>query len=282
MLQYMGLYGAFTALAAVFGSVTGVNADLNRIVEMQPKIQGNSQAALELIGSLNWLSLAFYLVVLLVIGIVLQASAIRKTIFSEEKGPFSLMLGPEERRLLLAQLTALGVFFIAYIGIVIGAAVIGALMSAVTGLLPTGVGGALMGVFAIILIVFAVCLLLTLSIRLSLFGVVTQVEKRISIKSWTNHTKGAFWELMGAFVLWGIVAIVISLVVDGLLQLFVGMFGASLTLQPTTFLAALNPITLLAAALKGTVSGFFTLGSICVGAFAWHQMQANATKSTAS
>jgi hypothetical protein len=279
VLRFAAISAVVVFVTTAIGALTGVNADLNRIVEAQATIQGNNDAAIALFSSLNWPGILFLSLVQIVFGTVLLGSALRKTVFSQETKFWGLALGPDEIRLALAQLTALGVFILAYALIVIGVLLLVTIASVVTSVLPSGgLGGAISGLLGVLVVVAAVCVILAVLVRLSLFGVVTHAEQKISVRSWIAQTQGAFWELMGAFLLWGLIAIVLSLVGSAVFGLIAGFMGGSATVQPTSLGALFQPGTLVSLVLKGALTGFVTLGSVCVGAFAWHQMQANATK----
>jgi|GEM_PF-1758325 len=279
VLKFAALSAAIMVATTAIGTITGVNADLNKIIEAQGTLQGNNDAAMALFESLNWPGILFLSLVQIAFGTVMLASALRKTVFSQETKMWGLALGADEIRLVLAQLAAFGVFLLAYALILVGVGILIAIGTAISAAFPSGgAAGVIGGLLGVAIVVVALCFILTVLVRLSLFGVVTHAEQRINVRSWIGQTKGAFWELMGAYLLWGLIAIVFSLIGSGLFGWIGGAMGGSTSVQPTTLGALFQPGNLVNLVLKGALTGFITLGSVCVGAFAWHQMQANATK----
>ncbi|NJR20593.1 MAG: hypothetical protein HC777_03475 [Hyphomonadaceae bacterium] len=194
----------------------------------------------------------------LVAGAVCTAMGLRKAVHDRDDGIFGLQFGGDEVRLLVASVVVSVILF----GVIFGLTVLGSFI-------------AMGNIAAAILIVFgALIVAMMIGTRLSLFGVITIAKGQISIvDSWT-YTKGKVLRFMGAFLLWGIVALIFSVVFGVIGSLLAGALGAQITSNiPGSLALFLTPGWLLYALMSGLVSGFSILGFICIGSYAWHQMR---------
>nr|MCU0881594.1 hypothetical protein [Hyphomonadaceae bacterium] len=145
-----------------------------------------------------------------------------------------------------------------------GFAVLGAVFQGLITLSPA---------FAILLPV-AVILVLVLALgRLGLWGVVTIANRRSSIReTWTISRKG-FWGLIGAYLLWGVIAFVGFTIIGAIAQMLAAGLGVRTAAGvAASFGEALQPGWLLYNFISGFAGGVASLGFVCVGAFTWHGM----------
>lgn len=139
----------------------------------------------------------------LVFYAVLYAGASRIILRPQDRGFGWLKLGADEVRQGLALLAVGAILLGAYIVLVMGAAILGAVSAIVSPIL-----GALIGVLAAIA---AIGGLIYIGVRLSLVSPATFATGRIDIRGAWALTKGRFGLLFGAYVLSVVMAIIISL-----------------------------------------------------------------------
>jgi hypothetical protein len=193
-------------------------------------------------------------------GVLTSAMGLRKAVRDEDVGLFGLQFGGDEVRLFAAMMLVGAILFA--VNIVIS--IIGALVTlGNASLLALTVSAALYGMIFV-------------GVRLSQFGVLTIANRSIAVVTSWKETKGHFWRFIGAYVLWSVIAFVLSMVVQAL-----ATFGASLMGSkvgggmPATLAEFLTPGWLFYGLIYGLIAGFGNLGSICIGAYAWHQMRGN-------
>jgi hypothetical protein len=201
---------------------------------------------------------AVLMVYWLVTGAITSAMGLRKAIRDEDQGLFGIQFGKDEINLMLA-IMLLGVILF---GINVGVSLIGGVL-----------GGANAG-FVFLAMLVSLLALSVVGIRLSQFGVLTIAqEKVVVLPSWAE-TKGHALRFLGAYLLWIIISGVIAIIAQS-----VGTLGASALAvkvgvgMPASLGEFAKPGWLLFTLIYGLASGFGTLGAICVGAYAWHQMR---------
>ena len=95
-------------------------------------------------------------------------------------------------------------------------------LSMTAGIVADLVGG--VGIPPLIPLALGLMLVLAVQVRLSLVGVICQVEGRISLPRSIHLTKGMFWRLLGAYVLLAAITLVILFL---LAVIFAALIGAA-------------------------------------------------------
>jgi hypothetical protein len=198
------------------------------------------------------------LVFTLVTSALLTGMGLRKAVFDADEGLFGLKVGGDEGRLFLSIL-------------LVGAILVGVNMAvSIIGALVTLGNVRLIGITVLATLVG----MALVAVRLSQFGVMTIADRKIGVLASWRETKGQGLRFFGAHALW----LIIALIGTGLVQA-VGTLGAAALGNkiggglPASLEAFLTPGWLLYTLLSGMASGFANLGSLCIGAYAWHQMR---------
>jgi hypothetical protein len=194
----------------------------------------------------------------IVSGAITSAMALRKAVRDEDQGFFGLQFGKDEVNLLLATLVVGAVLFAANM-----------LISLVGGIATGGQPRLLVFVMMIAVIVVGV-----VGMRLSQFGVLTINDGRVSVLASIEQTKGQTWRFIGAYLLWFIVSSIITLIAQSIAGIGAGAMGVKVSSgMPMSLGAFFTPGWLFYTLVYGLAAGFGSLGAICVGAYAWHQMR---------
>lgn len=192
-----------------------------------------------------------------VASVFLNAMGLRKAVRDEDTGLFGLQFGGDEIRLVLAMLLfAVALFCVSFSAISIVGLVTAGNMAAAT------LGGA-----------FALMITASAGVRLCQFGVLTIAQRRVVLVPALIETKGQFWRFLGAFVLWGVVALLVLLIAWIMARFGASILGAQISaIYPTTLAVFMTPGWMLYSLTLGLVTGFINLGTLCTGSYAWHQM----------
>ena len=153
---------------------------------------------------------AGFLLVACVTTVILYAGLTRLTVRGEKpKLPFLLSWGADEWRLLAGWAIILALF----VGVVVAFWLVASFVD-VLGLLGRGpitiilsFGGALI----------VICAGIWAGVRLSLFAPATIAEQKIGIKTSWERTEDDFWNLLGFWVLWFVLAIIVQFAAFGLI-----------------------------------------------------------------
>ena len=236
-------------------------ADYSQRVARNPSLSADDISA---IGALVNTPIALLMLVFgVVANSVLAGLILRKTVLNEDPVGIGIKFASLEVRLIQANLALFGIMFVASV-----------LVFSILGLLA-GLAGAGTGAALFVAVLAPVCLIL-LSIvavgRLGLFGVAAAATGTLGLKAAWNISRGSFWSIVGALLLWSIAATVMTMLFQALVSLTLGVSAETGGL-------ATSPLGIVASGLLAAFGGFTQLGTICVGAYAWHQMQANAPQS---
>jgi hypothetical protein len=196
----------------------------------------------------------------IVTNLLVSTMALRKLIHDDESGWFGLKFGQDEVRMFVATLV--------YTGIIFATSLVGGIVGGIvaTGLPKLAILPALMTLIAIFFV----------SMRLSQYGVAAIATRNSVIKASWQITKGQVMRLFGAYVLWVIVGFIGSLIVQGISGYLAGMMGSSVDNELPTSLAVFLQVGWLFYVLMGGLAGGVAgLGLLCVGAYAWHQLNGN-------
>jgi hypothetical protein len=269
MRDYRGFaarWVGLSALGTLASQALSVPAGLSSyLAALQASVAGPAGDPTATMAALDKIQLAPFLAMIavgVVVSAALTAMALRKTLHNTEQGPLGLSWGGQETRLVLLAL-ALG-------GLLVTASF---LLSIVAGLL-----GALAGppiAVPVLMAGFVLVVMLGLG-RLGQAGVYSVLGDGLGIaRSWAA-TRGQFWSFVGAHMLWLVVGIIILLVGQAILGVVSGALGGRGGSElPDSIGALFTPGWLVWILGSGVLSGILSLGSICVGAYAWHQMRAN-------
>lgn len=258
VLRFCIIYALVLIATYAIAGATGVGEAMQNYVALNAR--GATPSPQKMMEVLSPAAAGFTIIIvfnLLCAGLT-SAMALRKAVRNEDVGFLGLQIGSDEFRLLIA---------IALIGLILFAVNVG--VSIVIGVAAAGNAALVMLAVLVAMIVGGFVL-----VRLSQFGVLTIANQEISvIPSWTE-TKGHGWRFLGAYLLWGIIAAIMSLIaqsIGGIGALALGVkVGSGF---PISFVDALKPGWLFYTLIYGLVAGLGNLGSICIGAYAWHQMR---------
>lgn len=258
--RFVARFVGYSAPVGWIGSVLSELALGPYLAEVARISQAGSTVTPEMVSRLaatiQLPQLLLAMVVSLALSSVLLAMALRKTVLNREEGRFGLALGQLELRLLA------GAVLLA-VGLTAGSSVILAASAL------AGAGGVAFGL--------AGCVLLgVLAIgRFGLWGVLATGRGGLGFAASWQESGRAFWGLVGAYVLWFLAAMVGFLFASLLVSIVTGGQGAMAAAMEAGSVYALTLQGLVAGLLYGALQGFITLGTVCVGAYAWHQIQAN-------
>lgn len=260
VLKFAVLWGLSALVQALVMQPSGLGRVMNEIATLQSGETDPTRVADAFSSKIAEIDLALLipgLLVSIVISTMLLGFALRKTVRNEETAGFGLGWGKDETALLLGNLILISLGFAVslLLGLVVGA---GAVLFPPLALLAP-VGLILLGILAVG--------------RLGLWGVVTIANQRPSIRETWEISKNGFWTLVGSFVLWAVVAMIVSAILNSILAIVAGALGAATSAGlPPDFGALFTPGWLIYLFASGFISGVVNLGLICVGAFTWHEM----------
>lgn len=192
---------------------------------------------------------------------VMNAAAARMVLRPADRGLAYLKLGADElRQILLAVLIVL----IMVAALLVASFAIGVLVG-VGSMLHPAVGAllAVLGVFA------AIGLFIFLGVRLSLAAPITFATDRIGIAASFRETRGHFWNLVGAFLLAGVMAMIVSIlglaIVSGIVAAGFGLKGVGTIFAPdfSTFSTLLSPPMIIYYLLMAVFSALTYLIVLC-------------------
>lgn len=132
---------------------------------------------------------------------ILAAAIYRAVLEPDKKGFASLRLGAQELWLVLLNIVACIVLFVAAIAIGIGAGLLDGVLALATQAMSRPANALLFGLLAVLIALGAIAVFLWICIRLSLAGPLTFKERQFRLfESWTL-TKGHSWKLFGLALL---------------------------------------------------------------------------------
>lgn len=193
---------------------------------------------------------AFLLVMpLTLLYFALLAAAVNRVVLRPDEADWhGLALGKDELRQLAVLVLLVLLFFVLYLGFLIVALILAALVGVMAAVSTGSAAAAGLGVFVAIALVLAA--LLFVAVRLSLAGPLTFAQRRIRIFGSWRLTRGRFWPLFGgyllAFVLIMIIYLLGMLVALGAGAALGGLRGAGAIFRPdfTSFESYFTPLTL--------------------------------------
>ena len=260
-LKYCILYMVGTALSFVLIAATGIG---NAFAQLQAAAQRTGDVSPEAVQAAfegRTGSFLFLMSVSMLFGIVMATMALRKTVLNRESGRFGLQFGRDEVNYALTMMILMLVF-------VLGTFVAGALAAVMSGF-SQALGVVIMAALGVGFLVAAV--------RLSLFGVVTIGTGQVNLRDAVDLTRGHFWKLFGAYVLWmvlGSILLALAQLVASLGAMAMGTHGTGS--MPTSLESLMSVGWMFYILVYGLAAGFMNLGMYCIGAYTWHQIREDA------
>jgi hypothetical protein len=164
-----------------------------------------------------------FLLVLCATTIIIYSGLTRLIVRGEKpRLPFLLSWGADEWRLLAGW----AIILAAFVALIVVFNIVSAIVAAL-GLLGRGPINFMLGLFGAFLVFLAG---VWLGVRLSLFAPATIAERKVGVRSSWEKTEDDFWNLLGFWLLWVVLAIVVQLATFGLVTppaYFEAMQGAS-------------------------------------------------------
>jgi hypothetical protein len=202
---------------------------------------------------------------------VLYAGANRLVLRPGDGGVASLKLGADELRqvglLLLVSLILVGVYLLGGVAIILVSGLVSLISRPLAALL------AMLGVIALVGGVVFV------AVRLSLASAITFATGRIAIAQSWQMTKGRFWPLLGAYLLAGVMGIIVSLLAIAIFfavaALIVGIKTAGAQVMSpdmSTLAAVFSPLAIIHAVFTAAVSALTSLIWLCPPAVIYQQL----------
>lgn len=187
-----------------------------------------------------------------------SAMGLRKAVRDQDIGFFGLQCGADEVRLIAGMLL---------IGITL--LLINIVISVIGGAVTMGDRGLLL-----LVVLASILAMLFVMVRLSQFGVLSIANGSVGVLASWQETTGQFWRLIGAYLLWVVIAGILGLVAKAVGTLAGSALGATIGVGlPGSLQEFMSAGWLCYGLIYGLASGFANLGSICIGAYAWHQMR---------
>lgn len=213
--------------------------------------------AMELMKILNWSGLVPALIVLSVLSNIILTSALRKSVRNQEGRYFGLDFGKDEVQFLVAALIY---------GFASG--IIGGIFTVLGDVFKNLAG--LLGIVKFVLQIF-------IAVRFGMFGILTIANQKSSLLASYKYTKPHFWELLGAFILSGVIAFIAFMIYFLIASIVVG----ALTSGISTGGDSVSIKTFILVFTSAIGIGFIQLMFVCVGAYAYHQIEAGEVKEQA-
>lgn len=261
-LKYMLFFAIVTLATSSILAFSGFFEYTQFMNEISQKGQPPSmQDYEEAIALINPLILFLAVLFSFFMGMIISAIGLRKTVLNKDTGP---QFGTDEKNLMMGGLgiglIMTGVFFAAFIII----AILGAVFSSSTAL--TALVSTIGFVFMLLALVFV-------NGRYGQFGVFAIADKNYGLKASFQYTKDGFWSFIGAYVLGGVILMILSIIITQAFSLIINaLLPDALYSTPPKGVADFFKIgNIIFQFLSGSVAGFLNLGFICIGAYIFHQ-----------
>ncbi len=211
-----------------------------------------------LLGKVNWPILVIGFIVSSLLSIMVSTACLRKEVRHEEIGKYGLSWGNDEKQLLIAILQLFGLFILGYIAIIIVMTIFAVLKLSLLNVIP------LVGLVLFIFFFIG---------RYGIYGVLTIANKKASAMASYNYTKEQFWSFLGAFVLNGIIVMIISMLLSTILgAIFAPLMSDAIGRMPSSMAGFFSIGSLLYFGLTGAIGGALHIAMVCTGAYAYHKI----------
>lgn len=261
--QFTFKFMGFTALLSVLLLAILAYSGLSEFNMVAAKIDPNNEdiaPLLEAMKLINWPVLTILFLGAALIGAIINAMALKKLVRNQELSGLGFEFGKDEMNIFLGSLLFGLLIFVTIFATTFIFAIFALLLKPLAFLAP---------IFVILIMVFIMG-------RFGMWGVLTIANKKISLKESFDFTKEQFWSFVGAFMLCGTLVIIFSLFVQAIL----GVVFSNIMPAGTFFKAPKSKEELLAIGTiiyqlsTAFVSSFGSLAILCVGAYAYHQIEA--------
>ena len=162
----------------------------------------------------------------LVFGVVFTCAVYRAMIRPQDRSFAYLRLGGDELRLIALGIIYFVLAFVAVFALIIASALIGGVLY--VGIARGGQNAGWFGLSIVVLCIAAACAAIWIAVRLSLAWPISFAEKRIAIFDSWRLTRGAFWRILGTYLLTMIFVLIFSMAVMAVLGVMMLIGGISL------------------------------------------------------
>ena len=260
----------FMAISAVFSLFFTILLSYSGIMEFSAaveKINPNSTDLEPFYNAFKLINLPVtigFFVIAIIVGAILTSMALRKLVRNQQIGFHGLSFGNDEKNIILGNLLIALIIFSVIFAISFVISFIAVFFKPIALLIP---------VFVILGAIF-------LMGRLGIWAVISIANHKIGIKDAYKYTKEQFWSFVGAYILCGTLVIIASIFVKALLSfLFSAIMPAGTFYKvPANSKEILTIGTLLFQFVFSFLSSFGSLALLCVGAYAYHQIEAGEVK----
>jgi hypothetical protein len=194
-------------LAPDFPTVIAQIAAAKTAVGVTPADQSWAMPLMIKMRALQWIFQPFGLV----FGAVFTCAVYRAINRPQDSGFAYLRLGGDELRLIALGIVYFVLAMVAVIALIIVSAIIGGALY--VGLSRGGQNGGWFGLSLVVLGVAVACAAIWIAVRLSLAWPITFAERRIAIFDSWRLTRGAFWRILGTYLLTWIFVLIFSMAV---------------------------------------------------------------------
>jgi len=258
VMRYALLSAGVMAIYMFILAGTGAGEAIQRYAALSQSDQLPTMEQVQAILGPAMPSLFFSFLMSAILSAFLTGMALRKTLDDREEGFWGLQAGPLEGRYLIASVAFVAAMF-----------AVTMVLSVVTSWLS-----ALHMALGALAVLASVAAMVWFGLRLSQFGVMGVVSGKLGLKESFEQTNGKFWRYFGAYLLWGVMTVILGSIVQGLATfgaLGLGTkIGSGLPASAEEFATAGWAFYIL---VYGMVTGVLNLGFLCIGAYAWHQSQ---------
>ncbi|MBN8647932.1 MAG: hypothetical protein J0L55_08260 [Caulobacterales bacterium] len=260
----------FMAISAILSLIFTIMLSFTGIMEFSAAVEKLNPNSTDLEPFYNALKLintpvtfGFFITAILVSGI-LSAMALRKLVRNQETGFYGLSFGNDEKNIIFGNLIIALIIFGVIFAISFVISFVAVFFPPIAFLFP---------VFAILGVIFLIG-------RLGIWAVISIANHTIGIKETYKYTKEQFWSFVGAYILCVTLFIIASIFVKALLSfLFSAIMPAGTFYKaPANGNEILTIGTLLFQFIFSFLSSFGSLALLCVGAYAYHQIEAGEVK----
>lgn len=268
-LKYMAIFAIFTLLTSSALAVSGFYEYSEVMNEITLKGQEPSMEDLEkALSFINPLILGIAILFSFILGGVISAIGLRKAVLNQDTGP---QFGTHEKNILIG---GIGLFLI-----MLGVMIVGSILTAlIAGAFASAVAiSSLVGILGFVGIILSLIFVLG---RFGQYGIFAVARNENGLKASYEYTDEGFWSFIGAYVLSGVVLMLLSVIFTQLIALILNVvLPDALFSQPPNSSSDFFKIgNIIFQVFSGAIAGFLNLAFICVGAYIWHQQPIDNSK----
>ncbi len=261
-LRFMAIFAVFSVIVSILVASSGVFEYSNFMNSIAATgREPNEKDLAEALALINVPMFLMFALFGLIVGSIVQAMALRKTVLNKDT---LLQFGQDEKNLIFGNLGLAAIFALFVFVTIIFLSILGLILA-------QGDGKA--GILSVISLVIMVLGLIFIYGRCGQFGVFAIANNEMGLKSSFQYTKHEFWSFVGAYVLSGVILMIMSIIVTRIISIILNAI-----LPDAFFVANANSLqdllkigNIMLQLISGAVSGFLNLAFICVGAYIYHQ-----------